>query len=74
MAEPTTRSGLATRVAALETELAELRSGAYKLGYGADGGTDAQKDAAFGLSKRIGELSKALDASGVKALKGKLTA
>jgi hypothetical protein len=75
MAEPTTRSALATRVTALKVELAELHSAAYKMGIGGvDAGTQRQKDAASGLHKRIGALQKDLSAAGANDLIAQLTA
>jgi hypothetical protein len=74
MAEPTTRSGLVTRITALETELAELRSGAHKMSLGLDSGSERQQAAAAAVSKSVGGLQKHLASSGLLAEKGKLTA
>jgi hypothetical protein len=73
MAEPTTRSGLATRIVALKVELAELHAGALKLDGGLDAGSAINKDAAHGIAKRVALESKGWQAAGASALIGKLT-
>lgn len=73
MANPTTRSGLATRIVALKVELAELQAGALNLAGGLDAGSATNKDACYGIAKRVGQESKAWQAAGASALIGKLT-
>ena len=59
---------------ALKVELAELASGATKLGGGLDGGTARQKDAASGIAHRVGLESKGWQTAGANDLIGQLTA
>jgi hypothetical protein len=73
MAVPTTRTDLATRVSALLTEVDELATGAWAFAHGADSANATQKDAAFGVCKTLRQTAKTWDASGVLALRGKLT-
>ena len=72
MAPPTTRSGLATRHAALRVELDELAQGCARLSGGLDACSKRNQDAAYGLGKLYARASKHLQASGVGALTSQL--
>jgi hypothetical protein len=73
MAVPTTRSDLSTRIGTLLTEVDELAAGAWNISFGADSANDTQKAAASGVHKHLRQTARDWDASGVLALRGKLT-